>query len=111
MLSWGKHYSCFSNFLIQNVVYITVFSNKVSYKGFDKSSLLLLPVFVFSSTHVMLKRWEGLKMLLLLNLGFLWLRRKYNCLLIQGLSGNNGFSPYNFFFLLEFNFFHVDFGI
>lgn len=109
MLSWRKHFSCFSKILIQNVCYRTVLSNKVSYKRLDtKSSLCCSCLFVCSVAlrwccFSELKRWEGLKMLLFLNLGFLWVRIKYTCLLIQGLSGNNGFSPYNFF--LEFNFF------
>lgn len=80
---------------------MTVLSNKVSYKGFDtKSSLLLLPVCVFSSTQVMLlfsaEEMGGLENATS-NLGFLWVRRKHTCLLIQGLSGNNGLSTYNFF--------------
>lgn len=96
---------------------LTVLSNKVRYKRFDtKSSLCCSCLFVCSAAFgwccfSVLKRWKGLKMLLLLNLGFLWVKNKYTCLFIPGLSSNNGLSWYDFFFLLEFNFFHVDFRI
>lgn len=109
MLPWRKHLSWFSDFLIQNVLYTTVLSNKVSYKGFDTQSSLCCSCLSVCSVALrwccssVLKRWKGLKMLLL-NLGFLWVKRKYTCF-IPGLSSNNELSTYGFFLLLEFNFF------
>lgn len=105
MLPWRKHLRWFSNFLIQNVLYISVLSNKVSY----------IYLFVCSAAlrwccSSVLKRWKGLKMLLLLNLGFLWVRRKPACL-SQDCQAIMGFPHTIFSFYLNLIFFHFDFRI
>lgn len=60
----------------------------------------LLLLSVFSTIQVMLllsfEKMKGVRMLLLLNCHFLWLRRKYVCFFLKRQSGNDGVSPCSF---------------